>query len=68
MPAFREDANKELDLLKWKADIEAEVEEERMFFNMEHQVALAKYKFEHEQWAKQEAKMVSRNETFSRFD
>ncbi|XP_075249259.1 coiled-coil and C2 domain-containing protein 2A-like isoform X4 [Convolutriloba macropyga] len=53
----KEDANKELDLLKWKADIEAEVEEERMFFNMEHQVALAKYKFEHEQWAKQEAKM-----------
>ena len=47
-----------MDLQRWKRDIEEEMEEARMLFHTEYQAAMAKYRVEHEQWTKHEAKMV----------
>ncbi|XP_063726786.1 coiled-coil and C2 domain-containing protein 2A-like isoform X2 [Symsagittifera roscoffensis] len=53
----KKDTDRELDLQRWKRDIEEEMEEARMLFHTEYQAAMAKYRVEHEQWTKHEAKM-----------
>ncbi len=55
----REETNKEVELVKWKEEVEMEVAEMRSLFQSDYQVAYDKYKQQHDTWLKQTTRMVS---------